>query len=90
MPPRPTYAKAPAMYPTAQTATATPGTANALWLASLCARPKVAAPYTGKRCAPARSMVQACIAAGLSIAATQATLNANGARALARVPLIWP
>jgi len=78
------------MYNTTATAAATAPTANAAWLAALCARPRIAAPYMGKRCAPARSMAAACMAAGYSMAAMQGHLNRQGANALAGHKVIWP
>ncbi len=49
------------------------------------------APYLGRRrYGQSRSMLQACIAAGYSIAATQGHLNAQGKRALAGLPVYWP
>ena len=78
------------MYNTATTANATAPTAAAAWLASLCRRPRIAAPYMGRRCAPARSLRAACIAAGYSVALTQAVLATANRRALAGKPIYWP
>jgi hypothetical protein len=48
------------------------------------------APYLRHRCAPARSMRAACIAAGYSMAATQGHLQRQAANALAGLPVAWP
>jgi hypothetical protein len=48
------------------------------------------APYTPRRYGQARTMRQACIAAGYSIAATQAWLTRQAANALAGKPVVWP
>ncbi len=37
-----------------------------------------------------RSMLASCIAAGYSMAATQAHLNRQGANAVAGLPVYWP
>ena len=48
------------------------------------------APYTPRRYGKARTMRAACIAAGYSIAATQAHLARQWRNAQAGKPLVWP
>lgn len=48
------------------------------------------APYLRHRCKPARSLRQVCIAAGYSMALTQAVLATAWRRSLAGKPIIWP
>ena len=48
------------------------------------------APYTPRRYGKCRSMLAACIAAGYSVAATQAHLAAQARNALAGKPVRWP
>jgi hypothetical protein len=48
------------------------------------------APYTPRRYGQTRSLRQACIAAGYSVALTQAVLATAWRRASAGKPIVWP